>query len=45
MAPDRKEFLQTAMTASGLSTEDVMLQLRSLAPPSGDELVALGLER
>ncbi len=45
MAPDRKVYLQTAMTEAGLTNDDVMLQLRALAPPSGDELVALGFEK
>ena len=45
MAQDRRQFIQKAMTDSGLSTEDVMQQLRSLAPPSHEDLHALGLEQ
>jgi hypothetical protein len=45
LAQDRSEFIQAAMAQSGLSTEDVMHQLRSLAPPSREDLHALGLEK
>lgn len=45
LAQDRREFIQHAMTESGLTTEDVMQQLRSLAPPSSEDLHALGLEQ
>ena len=44
MAEDRTAFLQGAMTEAGLSTEDVMQQLRALAPPSSEALNALGFE-
>ncbi|MDR3708022.1 MAG: hypothetical protein P4L33_06960 [Capsulimonadaceae bacterium] len=45
LAQDRSEFLRDAMSHAGLSTEDVMQQLRALSPPSSDELTALGLEQ
>ena len=44
MAKDRTAFLERAMSEAGLKSEDVMQQLRTLAPPSGEELTALGLE-
>jgi hypothetical protein len=43
-APDRPAFVQNAMSEAGLTSEDIMLQLRALGPPHGDELKAIGLE-
>lgn len=44
MAQDRRAFIENAMTEAGLSTQDVIQHLRALAPPSGEDWTALGLE-
>jgi hypothetical protein len=44
MSPDRYRFVAEAMTRAGLSSQDVLQQLRSLGPPPRrEELEALGL--
>ena len=42
--PDRPAFVQKAMDEAGMTSEDVLKQLRALGPPAGDELKAIGLE-
>jgi len=43
-APDRPAFVQKAMVDAGLSSEDLLQQLRALGPPHDDELRAIGLD-
>lgn len=44
LASDRYGFVQNAMAHAGLTSEDVLQQLRSLGPPpAGEDLDALGL--
>lgn len=44
MSSDRYGFVQHAMTEAGLTSEDVLQQLRALGPPpAGEELDVLGL--
>jgi hypothetical protein len=44
MAPDRSAFLHGAMNDAGLTSEQVLQQLRALGPPPAKEaLVELGL--
>ncbi|HEX5324389.1 MAG TPA: hypothetical protein VFW40_11425 [Capsulimonadaceae bacterium] len=44
MAPDRYGYVQRAMAHAGLTSEDVLQQLRALGPPPArEELDALGL--
>jgi hypothetical protein len=43
-APDRYDFVRDSMRKAGLTTDDVLQQLRVLGPPAApDELSALGL--
>ena len=44
MAPDRYRFVSDALERAGLSSQDVLQQLRALGPPpKSEELEALGL--
>jgi len=45
MSADRRIFLENAMQENGISSDELMHQLRSLAPPSREELNALGLDQ
>jgi len=43
LAPDRNTFLRNALVSSGMTSEELVQQLRALGPPAGEELNAIGL--